>query len=196
MNQPSKHLLAIRDGRTIDATDIDERREAFREACRAMRKYLSPVLKPAPSWFARVDKMRTLCGLETDGRIVAELLAARLAAQIDDCAAPGELDDLMLAAGLTLIPSWLLASLPTITKTCTLLNCTVLSSSWIACRRTCPVIRQLQQCRPKSLSPQCPRHQIAWIISGETSRHSLEPSRPAMTGPNRTLTTSSAAWIA
>jgi len=105
MNQPSKHLLAIRDGRTIDATDIDERREAFREACRAMRKYLSPVLKPAPSWFARVDKMRTLCGLETDGRIVAELLAARLAAQIDDCAAPGELDDLMLAAGLTLIPS-------------------------------------------------------------------------------------------
>jgi hypothetical protein len=105
MNQPSKHLLAIRSGKPIDTTDVSEQREAFREACRAMRKYLSPVLKPAPAWFARVDKLRSLCGLQGDERIVVELLAARLAAQVDSCAAPGAYDDLMHAAGLQIVTS-------------------------------------------------------------------------------------------
>ncbi|MFZ3481766.1 strawberry notch-like NTP hydrolase domain-containing protein [Sphingomonas sp. 3-13AW] len=105
MNQPSKHLLAIRSGQKIEAVNVAERREAFREACRAMRKYLSPVLKPAGPWFARVDKLRLLCGLEADERIVVELLAARLVAQLDACAAPGPYVDLLEAAGLQIVSS-------------------------------------------------------------------------------------------
>lgn len=103
MNQPSKHLLAIRTGKPIEATDMDERRDAFREACRAMRKYLSPVLKPATAWFARIDKLRALCGLDGDQRIVMELLAARLVAQIDSCAAPSRYSDLLVSAGLQIV---------------------------------------------------------------------------------------------
>lgn len=98
-----KQLDRIRAQQTIEDVGNDQAREVFRAAVNAFRKWLSPVRSPAAAWIDNVSTMLVKCRLDGDALAMAELLAARAAAQLDGTIRPGGYDDLARAAGLDII---------------------------------------------------------------------------------------------
>lgn len=96
-------LDRIRAQQTIENVGEANARLVLHAAVDAFRKWLSPVRSPAAAWIGNLETMMVKCRLDGDARSYADMIAVRLAAQVDSAVRPGEYDLLARAAALDVI---------------------------------------------------------------------------------------------
>ena len=99
-----KQIAKIRQQQKIDDLPVEERRVVARRAINQFRKFISPV-NHAVGLEAKINRILALCRLSGDEQILAEILAARLAAQFAPAINAEDLGDLVEAAGLSVVES-------------------------------------------------------------------------------------------